>query len=580
MQRPRAKQSKAHPDLGSRYLIMDGYVDEPAALGVPPFISPHIRSLAGGLVAGGADGREIGYLTIDQWRDLRGGGWSIGSMTKLEIVILVAGCVVPGRYLRGTPVSPREAEELRSSLKGPDMMICGPASRSFSETGDVADSGDLGVLGESIASTGTPSSRDRTPEEWNDHLEMGSFIIRKHPDFPSPLIVEIETSRGCPRYISGGCSFCVEPKKGPLQFRRPEDVVREVEALSAHGAENLRIGGQSDLISYGSPDIGRCEVPEPSPEMVRELMSGIHHALYHGEGSSSAEVSGRRLGVDRGIIHTDNANPAVIAEYPDQAGEVLKTIVECTTSGNVLALGLESSDPVVKESNNLNSTPEQALEAIRMMARIGGERGENGLPRLLPGLNFLGGLPGQTPKSFEMDLRFLQDVLSEGLRLRRVNIRAAVFEDVNGRMRDHVDRMGLGPSFRSFKERVRKDIDIRFMERLLPKGTLMKGVNVETSLGHVSFGRQIGSYPVLVGMEHTVRVGEVLDVAVSEVSGRSVTGFRSPFPINEASFRDLSALPGVGKKRAATIFRERPVRSEHIAWMFRENEWVVPHIKV
>ncbi len=30
--------------------ILDGYVDEPACLGVPPYVSPYIRTVAGALI--------------------------------------------------------------------------------------------------------------------------------------------------------------------------------------------------------------------------------------------------------------------------------------------------------------------------------------------------------------------------------------------------------------------------------------------------------------------------------------------------------------------------------------------------
>ena len=43
--------------------ILDGYVDEPACLGVPPYISPYIRTVAGALIG---HGFTVRYLTIDQ----------------------------------------------------------------------------------------------------------------------------------------------------------------------------------------------------------------------------------------------------------------------------------------------------------------------------------------------------------------------------------------------------------------------------------------------------------------------------------------------------------------------------------
>jgi hypothetical protein len=38
--------------------------------------------------------------------------------------------------------------------------------------------------------------------------------VTKHPDFPHPLIAEIETYTGCVRYVNGGCLFCLEPREG------------------------------------------------------------------------------------------------------------------------------------------------------------------------------------------------------------------------------------------------------------------------------------------------------------------------------------------------------------------------------
>ena len=47
-------------------IILDGYVDEPACLGVPPYISPYIRTVAGMLIT---HGFTVRYFTIDQLRN-------------------------------------------------------------------------------------------------------------------------------------------------------------------------------------------------------------------------------------------------------------------------------------------------------------------------------------------------------------------------------------------------------------------------------------------------------------------------------------------------------------------------------
>ena len=46
-------------------LIVDGYIDDPAALGVPPYISPIVRAAAGAAVDAGHD---VKYITMDMLR--------------------------------------------------------------------------------------------------------------------------------------------------------------------------------------------------------------------------------------------------------------------------------------------------------------------------------------------------------------------------------------------------------------------------------------------------------------------------------------------------------------------------------
>ena len=45
-----------------RVLLIDGYIDDPAALGVPPYISPIVRAIAGAVMDAGA---SVEYLSIE-----------------------------------------------------------------------------------------------------------------------------------------------------------------------------------------------------------------------------------------------------------------------------------------------------------------------------------------------------------------------------------------------------------------------------------------------------------------------------------------------------------------------------------
>ena len=379
-----------------------------------------------------------------------------------------------------------------------------------------------------------PLDRWRGLEEWNRWLLLGSDVATRHPDFPQPLIVEIETYRGCPRYASGGCSFCVEPMKGAPVTRDEEDIIRECAALREAGVRNFRLGAQTCIISYKA-DMS-SDPPRPNPAAVERLFSGI-----------------AALGPD--VLHVDNANPAVIASYPEESREVLGSLVRHCTGGNVLALGLESADPAVREANNLNATAEQAMDAIRMINEVGGAMSETGLPRLLPGLNLIIGLDGETSRTLELDRAFLKEVLDSGCLLRRLNIRQVM--PLRRDYRSPVTRS----QFIRFKESVREDIDRPMLQRLVPAGTVLRNVYTEAWEGNVTFGRQIGSYPLLVGFPYPIDLGRFVDATVLSWGHRSITAVERPLGINSCSLAALEALPGVGRKRAIRLFRKRPLRS-------------------
>jgi len=83
-----------------RLAIVDGYTDEPAGLGVPPYLDVYARYVAGAAYYAGAE--EVRYFTIDQLRQ----DWptSLSTLSKFDVVIVVAGVTTPGKYLGGTPL--------------------------------------------------------------------------------------------------------------------------------------------------------------------------------------------------------------------------------------------------------------------------------------------------------------------------------------------------------------------------------------------------------------------------------------------------------------------------------------------
>ena len=90
-------------------LLVDGYIDDPAALGVPPYISPIIRAIAGAALDAGAD--RVEYVTIDM---IRHGA----RLPQADVSVVMSGNTVPGKYLRSMPMSVKELEALFPKLSG------------------------------------------------------------------------------------------------------------------------------------------------------------------------------------------------------------------------------------------------------------------------------------------------------------------------------------------------------------------------------------------------------------------------------------------------------------------------------
>ncbi|MBW3583865.1 MAG: radical SAM protein [Euryarchaeota archaeon] len=553
-----------------RVAILDGYVDEPAQFGVPPYLSPQARYLYGAARAAGLEGDaavvadaadpDILYGTIDA---VRKRPKELSRLLDAEVVVVLASCVVPGKYLRGSPITRDEASRVLRGAKqrGAFTILAGACARfGFSEGGgkpllglgplephldrkcpDHSDAFLFDLLTTMATGDEPPGpfgQRKRTPAEWDRFALLGADLVVQHPDHPEPLTAELDTYTGCARFVDGGCRFCMEPLEGMPKYRDEARIEEEVARLAALGVRNFRLGGQACFWSYKAKGVGTDPDPRPDADAVRRLLEGV-----------------RRAAPDLRVLHIDNGNPTVIAKWPDESREVTRLLVEHGTDGNIAAFGLESMDPAVQSANNLNADETIAMAAIRLLNEEGGARGPNGHPWVLPGLNFISGLPGESKETNGYNLRFLERVLAEGLLVRRVNMRQIL-----------PSRKGMEPmpqrshhDFVSFKKKVREGFDRPMLERLYPVGTVLQDVFMETRDGHTTFGRPIGTYAILVGVGYEVPLESFHDVVVTDHGFRSLTGFVTPFPVRGTSVRTWQALPGIGKKTAVDLKVKPPV---------------------
>ncbi|MFC1801690.1 radical SAM protein [Nanoarchaeota archaeon] len=505
-----------------RFTILDCYTDEPAGLGVPPYIGTYPRYVYGAVKE---IGEEVNYITIDDLRGFVSGVKDLEKevktnirvrnlsknfsnvemiLKKTNVLIIICGVHTPGKYLSAMPGTTKEVTDLLSKIKSNFMTILsGPAAHYGSGLwgGRVArdavrdfDSFDL-VIPDIEFKMGGLKENNFTEDvkvvmdysRIKKKAILGAEVVKFHSCFPDFLVAEIETSRGCAR--KQGCSFCTEPLKYcTVERRKVEDIVSEVKTLAGFGVKNFRLGKQSCFYSYGS----NAE--------IEKLLKGC---------SKYASV-----------LHIDNVNPIFVNE------EKTKTIVKYCSSGNVAAFGVESFDKDVVRKNRLNSYPEKTFEAVKIINKYGAVCGSNGLPKFLPGLNLIFGLIGESKKTHEENMFWLRKILDSDLLLRRINVREVVVFPGTMLYKEAGDKFlkkNRKHYFRWRKE-IREKIDNIMLQKVLPLGTVLKGLRTEIYDGKTTFCRQLGTYPLVVGVKGRLGLDKFVDVKVVGHQLRSVVG--------------------------------------------------------
>ena len=62
------------------------------------------------------------------------------------------------------------------------------------------------------------------------------------------------------------------------------------------------------------------------------------------------------------------------------------------------------------------------------------------------------------------------------------------------------------------------------LKKLVPEGTVLKNVRMEIYDGKTTFGRQIGTYPLIVGVKQRLELNKFYDIEVTGHMLRSVIG--------------------------------------------------------
>lgn len=481
----------------ARTLLLDCYTDEASGLGVPPYLGTYSRYIAGML---DSEGKAYDYITIDDLRkavfyddhikpvkekdktNIRVYNTTRESVRSMlhdaEEIIVILGVHVPGKYLSAVPGTFNEVAKLLQGVKA-KKILTGPGIFGSRLEGGKFFEKQQDIFAETFNSN-FPFSRIR------DYAIRGASILRQIPD---ERILEIETGRGC---NIGRCSFCTEPLKNAFLNRDMEDVLAEMLALYENGARHFRLGKQADFYSI--------DRPVELLKSIREKMPDIR------------------------TLHIDNVNPNFVIR--DKEREITEALVRYCSSGNVAAFGVESFDPVVVRENTLNTAPAMAMKAIGIINEFGQKRGEDGMPRFLPGINIIFGLCEESKSTHEKNMEALQRIMDNSWMLRRINIRQAAILP-NTMLEKKCGNKFLRKNkkyYWSWRNDIRQKIDFPMLKRIVPEGTILKGVRMEVYDGKHTFGRQMGTYPLIVGINKRVELKKYYDVRITGHMLRSVTG--------------------------------------------------------
>ena len=511
---------------------------------------------------------EINYIIIDDLRK----NWNFYIkyvLNKSKVIIVIAGVTTPGKYLGYEPIKLNEIEFIGEICDKQIKILCGPVAKFgyCSEGGEIAISSDYFKKFYDIVIKGDPdlviyeltrnnfSIEKIDPNYVHENYNLinkfaitGAKIVQQHPCFGKNLIVEIETYRSCMRKICGGCSFCVTVRQNFIGFREPEDIVKEIEILYNLGVKHFRIGRQADFYTYKAYDFGKIEFPKPNPNEIERLLKGIKNVAPNLE-----------------TLHIDNVNPGTVYHWPKESIEITKILMKYHTPGNVAAMGIETADPKVVKINNLKVMPDEAFEAIKLISSIGYVRGWNGMPHILPGINFVLGLPGETKETYELNRQFLERLLQENILVRRVNIRLAmVFPETplwykRDEVRTNIQRHRK--YIESFRYWVRNVFDYEMLKRVFPKGTILRKLYTELHDKNGTYARQVGSYSLIVYIPEKIDLNKWIDVVIVDHLSRSVIGIPYPLNINTASSKLIRKLPGIDNRLYKEILLKRPFKN-------------------
>ena len=123
-------------------------------------------------------------------------------------------------------------------------------------------------------------------------------------------------------------------------------------------------------------------------------------------------------------------------------------------------------------------------------------------------------------------MKYLKQILEENLLIRRINIRQVnIFEGTP--LFNTVKNKFLKKNkkyYWKWRNDIRQNIDFKLLTRLVPKNTILKQVRSEIYDGNTTFARQLGTYPLIIGIKERIELKKFYNIKVTSHMLRSIVG--------------------------------------------------------
>mgnify|MGYP004510327069 CR=1 FL=1 len=468
-------------------VIIDCYTDEPSGLGVPPFLSVHSRYIAGALTEKNI---KYYYLTIDDLRYAHGEKHYKNSFNKRIInttinkdnvmdilnnsdnIYIVMGCFVKYEYVSAEPPTFVEVEKLLNKIESRKVLFYSLGGNELTRE-NIRQTVPSGLFDEIVFGNTYNYFINETKNKFKPNYDKlrnisieSSSILKQ---LTRPLVIEIETATGCNR--KPGCTFCIEGMRGlPLQFRPIDDIVSEIKSLYDQGALYFRLGRQPNFYAY----------MDCNADKIEELFIKIWDKCPNIK-----------------TLHIDNVSPHNV--NTEEGKKITKIVAKYTTPGNITPFGIESFDPLIRNKCNLNGSIDDIHESIKIINKYGKKRGKNGLPKLLPGINIIFGLDGQSKETLSYNLDNFKKILKSGNWVRRVFVRKLT--SPYGEQFDHYTESEL-VEFQNWSKEIEKQFIIPMLKEVFPIGLEISDLRMEMFKDGNSILRQMATCPIRVVIEN------------------------------------------------------------------------------